>query len=189
MKLRMIVLAGVTGVCMMLQSGKANAEVPGEVTTGCKAVGLALSALGGYLVGKPFGPAAVTMASTVTANLGTAALSERCENYYKSLERQRDDFDYERFVREVCGGNPLNCPNGYNSMGQLPNLPTKCSTYIVCSVPHVVGSNVSLTVNDLINAGTFVDLSYQTGYWDYHRYGHLVGVVSSVGSGGLYDIQ
>lgn len=178
MKFRMICVVAVMGLCMMLQTGKANANVPGEVTTGCKAVGLALSALGGYAVGKPFGPAAISMATAVTGGLGAAALSEKCENYYLSLQRQMDNFDYERFVKEVCGGNPMACPNGYNSMGSLPTSPSNCSTYVVCSVPHVVGPLQSLTVNDLISAGTFVDLSYRAGYWDYHRYGHLVGVVS-----------
>jgi hypothetical protein len=183
MKYRMICLVAVTGLCMMLQSGMASADTPEGVTKGCKAVGLALSALGGYVVGQPFGPAAISMTTAVTVGLGTDALSAKCEDYYRALERQKDSFDYEEFVANVCGGNPLACPNGYNSMGDLPMTPVDCSTFIVCSVPLVVGDNVSLTVNDLINGGTFVDLSYQAGYWDYHRYGHLVGVVSSFDSG------
>jgi hypothetical protein len=189
MKLRMICLVAVTGLGMMLQPGKANADTSGDVTTGCKAVGLALSALGGYLVGQPFGPAAISMASAVTVGLGSDALAAKCENYYESLERQKDSFDYQQFVDDVCGGNPLACPNGYNSMGDLPTTPVECSTYVVCSVPHVVGPYQSLTVNDLISAGTFVDLSYQAGYWDYYRYGHLVGVVSPLGVGDLQDMH
>lgn len=189
MKLRLTMLVAVTALCIMLQSGKANADVPGDVTTGCKAVGLALSALGGYLVGRPFGAAAISMATAVTNGLGSEALSAKCENYYLSLERQKDEFDYEKFVKDVCGGNPLACPNGFNSMGQLPTSPKNCSAYIVCSVPHAIRANLSLTVNDLINAGTFVDLSRQAGYWDYHRYGHLVGVVSPVGFGDLRDMH
>jgi hypothetical protein len=187
MKFKTIALAALMGCWVM--PGSAAASLPGEVSVGCKAVGVALTALAGYSAGAPFGPAAAAMAVAVTDALGSSALAASCENYYVALEKQKTTFDYAHFVEKVCGGNPLACPNGYNAMGQLPGSPGKCDYYIVCTVPHAVRSNASLTARDLIGAGTFLELSRGAGYWDYHRYGYLVGVWNTGTIGDSRDLQ
>lgn len=189
MKFRMICLAVVLGGSFLLLNAKAHADVPGEVSTGCKAISVALTTLAGYAAGGPFGPAASTVSAAVTMELGSAALAAKCDNYYVSLEKQKNSFDYDRFVRTVCGGNPYACPNGLNSMGSFPDAPQNCDSFIVCNVPLAVKSDTSLTVQDLISAGTFVDLSYQARYWDYQNYGYLVGVTTTSSGGGEGDFS
>lgn len=147
-----------------------------DVDAACGALGVALAALGGYAVGKPFGPAATAMTVAVSSNYGSAALAEGCKNYYKALKSQKDNFDYQDFVDKVCGGDPYGCPNGLNAMGGFPDAPANCDYYIVCNIALAVRPDGSLVVNDLISAGTFVDVSYQSGYWDFHNFGYLVGV-------------
>lgn len=189
MKLRMICLTVLLGCCFLLPSAKAHASTPAEVSTGCKAISVALTTLAGYTAGGPFGPAASAVSAAVTMELGSKALAAQCENYYVSLEKQKNNFDYEGFVRTVCGGNPYGCPNGLNSMGSFPDAPRNCEYLVVCNVPLAVRSNASLTVQDLINAGTFVDLSYRAGYWDYQNYGYLVGVTTTSIGGGTGDFS
>jgi hypothetical protein len=187
MKLRIIAAAVLAGYGLL--PGSAAASVPGEVSVGCKAVGVALTALAGYTAGAPFGPAATSVTLAVTNAFGSSALAASCENYYVALEKQKNTFDYAGFVDTVCGGNPLACPNGLNAMGQLPGSPGKCNYYITCSVPHAVRSNASLTARDLIGAGTFLELSRSAGYWDYHRYGYLVDVWNTGTIGDSQDLH
>jgi hypothetical protein len=154
----------------------ASSGVPSEVEAGCEAVAVALSALAGYAVGAPFGNAASAVTIAVTQRYGQAALTASCRDYYKSLADQKDKFNYNEFVGSVCNGNPYSCPNGWNATGSIPGNPSACDFYIVCSVPFAVRSNNSLTVQDIINAGAFVDISYRSGFWEYNNFGYLVGL-------------
>jgi hypothetical protein len=175
MKTRIMVILGVLACLAAIPDARASTGSD-EVDTGCAALGVALGALAGYAVGQPFGPAATAMTVAVSSTYGSAAIAQGCKNYYESLKSQKDKFDYQDFVDTVCGGNPYGCPNGMNVTGSFPDAPAHCDFYIVCNIALAVGSDASLTVQDLISAGTFVDFSYQSGYWDFHNYGYLVGV-------------
>ena len=151
-------------------------EVPEDAEKGCEAVAEGLAFLGGTAVGAPFGTVAAGLSAHIATRFGADTLNKKCKNYYKSLADQKDRFDYNEFVQTVCSGNPMTCPNGWNVSGDLPHDPRKCHMYEVCNISLAVRSGASLTVQDIINAGTFIDLSYGFGFWDYENYGYLVGV-------------
>lgn len=177
MKFRMIAALALLGGLSVFSAAQAEEqEVPEDAEKGCEAVAEGLSFLGGYSIGAPFGSVAAGLGAHIATRFGADALNKKCKNYYKSLERQKDRFDYAKFVQTVCGGNPMNCPNGWNVAGDLPHDPHRCYMYTVCNISLAVRSDASLTVQDILNAGTFIDLSYGAGYWDYENYGHLVGV-------------
>lgn len=185
MNVKVITAAMILAFFSLPESARASTGVPNEVNVGCEAVSVALTALGGYAIGAPFGGFASAMSTAVTSRYGLAGMTAGCVNYYLSLKHQKDTFDYNKFVDTVCGGNPYACPNGFNSMGRFPNTPNGCDTFIVCNVALAVRQNASLTVQDLINAGTFVDLSRRSGFWEFTRYGYLVGI-TPIGGGGDY---
>lgn len=176
MKFGMFSVLALLACVLATPRADASSGVPSEVDAGCEAVAVGLSALAGYAVGRPFGNAATAVTIAVTQRYGQAALTASCRNYYRSLADQKDKFDYNEFVRTVCNGNPYSCPNGFNATSSIPGSPSGCNFYIVCSVPFAVRSNNSLTVQDIINAGAFVDISHRSGFWDYSNFGYLVGV-------------
>lgn len=153
----------------------------GEVDAGCEVVAFSLSLLGGYALGAPFGTAAATLTAGLAERFGSSSLSASCRNYYRSLERIKNEFDYDTFVRTVCNGNPYACPNGLNSFGDLPQHPASCAYYIVCTVALAVKpADLSLSVKDIINAGYFVDISNSLGYWDVALFGSIgTGTIST----------
>lgn len=185
MRIKILTVAVILALLSLPEPARSSTDVPNEVNVGCEAVSVALTALGGYAIGAPFGGFASAMTVAVTSRYGLAGMTAGCVNYYRSLQNVKENFDYNRFVETVCGGSPYACPNGFNSMGQFPGTPHGCDTFIVCNVPLAVRQNASLTVNDLINAGTFVDLSRRSGFWEFNRYGYLVGL-TSIGGGGDY---
>lgn len=185
MKARMLMVTVILAFFALPDSARASTGVPNEVNVGCEAVSVALTALGGYAMGAPFGGLASAVTVAVTSRYGLAGMTAGCVNYYRALQHQKDNFDYNRFVETVCGGNPYGCPNGLNSMGQFPNSPHGCNMFIMCNVALAVRQNATLNVQDLINAGTFVDLSRRSGFWEFTRYGYLVGI-TSIGGGGDY---
>jgi hypothetical protein len=177
MKFRMIAgLALLGGLSAFSAAHAEDEEVPEDAQKGCAAVAESLAFLGGTAVGAPFGTVAAGLGAHIATRFGSDALGKKCQNYYKSLEKQKEFFDYPEFVEIVCNGNPMTCPNGYNIPGDLPHDPRRCDTYVVCNISLAVRPDASLTVQDILNAGTFFDLSYGVGYWDYVNYGHLVGV-------------
>lgn len=177
MKSRMISLLALLGCWALLPAAHAeDTTVPAEVDKGCAAVAEGISFLTGYAAGLPFGDFGTALSVHISTKYGPAVLSQKCKNYYKSLERQKDRFDYARFVETVCGGNPMTCPNGWNTMGNVPGDPMDCIMYEVCNIGLAVRPDASLTVQDMLNAGAFIDLSYRSGYWDFANFGYLVGI-------------
>ena len=164
-------------MCAPLAS-HANEEepVPQDVATGCRVVAEGLSFITGYLVGKEFGDFGTALSVHLATKFGPDAVNRRCQDYYRSLEDEKNNFDYQRFVETVCKGNPYACPNGWNALSQLPGSPHDCHRYTVCNISLAVASDNSLSVKDMLNAGAFIDLSYRSGYWDYENFGYLVGV-------------
>lgn len=150
--------------------------VPEDVDTACAAVAEGISFFGGYLAGLGFGDMGKALSVHIATKYGPDAVKKRCKDYYRSLEDQKNSFDYNEFVRDVCGGNPLTCPNGWNALGGLPDRPQDCRMYVVCNLSLAVRSDNSLSVQDMLNAGAFIDLSHRSGYWDYANYGYLVGI-------------
>jgi hypothetical protein len=112
--------------------------------------------------------------AAVGHELGSTPIQKACDNYFSYFRTA--SIDYESFVEDHCGGNPLMCPNGYNTTGGLPPDPEDCETLIVCSFALAVRYDGSLSVQDVLNAGAFVDISVRSGYWDYYNYGYLVGL-------------
>lgn len=177
MKSRMISLLVMFGCWALAPAAQAeDATVPQEVDRGCAAVAEGISFLTGYTLGQSFGDFGAALGVHLSTKYGPTVLSQKCKNYYKSLEKQKDRFDYARFVETVCGGNPMTCPNGWNTMGNLPGGPMDCHMYEVCNIALAVRSDASLTVQDMLNAGAFIDLSYRARYWDFGNFGYLVGV-------------
>lgn len=160
--------------------------VPGDVETACKAVAEAISFVGGYLAGMSFGDIGKALGAHIATKYGPDAVNKRCKNYYRSLEEEKNSFDYNEFVRDVCGGNPLTCPNGWNALSWLPGRPQDCRMYIVCNLSLAVRSDNSLSVQDMLNSGAFIDLSHRVGYWDYSSFGYLVGIESTSSSLEIY---
>lgn len=168
------------------QAAEGEAQVPEDVETACAAVAEGISFFGGYLAGMPFGDMGKALAVHIATKFGPDAVNKKCKDYYKSLEAQKDAFDYNDFVRDVCGGNPLTCPNGWNAMNRLPGSPYDCHMYIVCNISLAVASDNSLSVQDMLSAGAFIDLSRRAGYWDYANFGYLVGVEGTSSSEHIY---
>lgn len=181
-----VMCLGVLGGWSTAQAAEDEEPVPGDVETACAAVAEGISFFGGYLAGLPFGDLGKALSVHIATKFGPAAVNESCKNYYRSLEKQMEEFDYDEFVREVCGGNPLTCPNGWNAMDRLPGTPWDCHMYIVCNLSLAVRSDNSVSVQDLLNAAAFIDLSRRAGYWDYANFGYLVGIEGSNSSLDVY---
>lgn len=182
---RMAVLLGALACAPLVSANEEEATVPEDVEAGCSVVAESVSFLTGYLIGKSFGDFGKALSVHLATKFGPDAVNKRCKDYYKSLEDETRNFDYDRFVRDVCGGNPYTCPNGWNAMARLPGNPYDCHMYIVCNISLAVASDNSLSVQDMLNAGAFIDLSYRRGYWDYENFGYLVGVA---GTSSLLDV-
>jgi hypothetical protein len=163
-------------------------SVPDDVAAACKVVAEGVSFVTGYVVGKGFGDFGKALTVHLATKYGPDAVNKRCKQYYKSLEDEKNAFDYKNFVDTVCNGNPYTCPNGWNAMSRLPGSPYDCHMYTVCNLSLAVASDNSLSVKDMLNAGAFIDLSYRSGYWDFENFGYLVGVTGP-GSGSSFSIK
>lgn len=181
-----VICIGALGAWTTAQAADDEESVPEDVATACSAVAEGISFFGGYLAGIPFGDIGKALTVHIATKFGPDAVNKRCKDYYRSLEEEKDSFDYNEFVREVCGGNPLTCPNGWDAMSRLPGSPWDCHMYIVCNLSLAVRSDNSVSVQDLLNAGAFIDLSRRAGYWDYANFGYLVGVEGSRSSLDVY---
>ncbi|WP_127347212.1 hypothetical protein [Pseudidiomarina mangrovi] len=78
-------------------------------------------------------------------------------NYYKS-----NPVNYNDFIKEHCGGNPLNCPGTYNV-----DQPMDCSTFIVCSDYAVDVLNGPFSVNDLVAPFAQFEMQYYYNDWNF----------------------
>lgn len=78
-------------------------------------------------------------------------------NYYKN-----NPVDYDEFIKEHCGGNPLNCPGGYNR-----DQPMDCSTFIVCSDYSFDVLNGPFSVNDLVAPFARFEMQYYYNDWNF----------------------
>jgi len=172
---RVLVMLGVLA-CAPVASADEEESVPEDVETGCAVVAESISFLAGYFIGKGFGDFGTALSVHLATKFGPDAVNQRCKDYYKSLEDEKNNFDYNDFVEKICNGNPYACPNGWNSLSRLPQDPYDCYMYVVCNLSLAVASDNSLSVQDMLNAGAFIDLSYRRGYWDYENFGYLVGV-------------
>ena len=169
-------LLGMLACAPVASASDGEEPVPNDVATGCRVVAEGLSFITGYLVGKEFGDFGTALSVHLATKFGPDAVNSRCQDYYRSLEEEKNNFDYGRFVETVCKGNPYACPNGWNALSHLPQSPRDCYMYTVCNISLAVASDNSLSVRDMLNAGAFIDLSYRSGYWDYDNFGYLVGV-------------
>ena len=179
-------LLGVTSASQGAAAETPEEPVPGDVEAGCAAVAEGISFFSGYLAGLSFGDMGKALTLHIATKYGPEAVNQKCKDYYRSLEKQKNEFDYNEFVRDVCGGNPMTCPNGWNAMNRLPGNPYDCQMYIVCNLSLAVRSDNSLSVQDMLNAGAFIDLSRRAGYWDYANFGYLVGIDGSTSSRDVY---
>lgn len=94
---------------------------------------------------------------------GKYSRSQECAMGWEDWARhyQQNPIDYDDFIEEVCGGNPLNCPGGYN-VGQ----PIDCSTFIVCSnYPEYMWTR-GFSFNDLVAPFSIVEQNYYYNDWD-----------------------
>lgn len=173
---RAAVLLGMLACAPIASADNGEDSVPEDVATGCRVVAEGLSFITGYLVGKEFGDFGKALTVHLATKFGPDAVNKRCKDYYRSLEDEKNNFDYNRFVETVCNGNPYTCPNGWNALSHLPGRPRDCYMYTVCNISLAVASDNSLSVKDMLNAGAFIDLSFRRGYWDYDNFGYLVGV-------------
>ncbi|NHA15995.1 hypothetical protein [Thioalkalivibrio sp. XN279] len=179
------VLLGMLACAPIASADTEEDPVPEDVATGCRVVAEGLSFITGYLVGKEFGDFGKALSVHLATKFGPDAVNKRCKDYYRSLEEEKENFDYNRFVDTVCNGNPLACPNGWNALSHLPGTPRDCYMYTVCNLSLAVASDNSLSVKDMLNAGAFIDLSHRRGYWDYDNFGYLVGVSGTKSLGDL----
>lgn len=182
---RVIVILGALACAPLASADEEETSVPEDVEKGCAAVAEAISFVTGYVVGKGFGDFGKALSVHLATKYGPDAVNKRCKEYYKSLEDQKDNFDYNHFVETVCNGNPYACPNGWNALSGLPQHPRDCYMYTVCNLSLAVASDNSLSVQDMLNAGAFIDLSHRRGHWDYENFGYLVGVS---GTSSLLDV-
>lgn len=177
MKLRIACLMGVLAGFVFSPPAQAADD---DIDVGCDAVATFLGPASGAIFGVPLagsGWGAVFAAgmASLGSKYASPPIASGCKNYLENWSK-RTDFNYESFVSTICGGNPFACPNGWNAMGPLPDRPQDCSKLVVCNFAFAVRTDGSLSVQDIINAGTFVELSRYAGYWDFERYGYLVGV-------------
>jgi hypothetical protein len=187
MRMKIMSLVGLLAIVAFAPQARAQTASSEDA---CEAVASFLGPVSGAIVAAPWitsGWGSVFAAGM--AGLGnrfsSPAISRGCQNYLNSWQQQTN-FNYNEFVRTICNGNPYGCPNGWNSMGSFPGTPRDCSKFIACMLPLAIRPDGSLSVQDLINAGTFVDISSRSGYWEFSRYGYLVGH-SPVGPDPFFD--
>jgi hypothetical protein len=177
MRMKIMSLVGLLAIVALAPPAKAQTASSEDP---CEAVASFLGPISGAIVAAPWittgwgGIFAVGMAG-LGDRYSTPAISRGCQNYLNSWQRQTN-FNYNEFVRTICNGSPYTCPNGWNSMGSFPGSPRDCHMFIACMLPLAIRSDGSLSVLDLINAGTFVDISSRSGYWEFARYGYLLGL-------------
>lgn len=153
-------------------------------TVYCEMVGAAIGAAIGYSVGGPIGGAWQAASSAAAAVGGSAAFSGRCERSLQDFIDYYDEnpIDYDAFVRDECGGNPLTCPGNYNNPNDpYAEWPQNCYGLVVsCAMPlprSPYGTSFTgMSVNDLLDAMTFLGISRSNGYWATDNYGYLVGI-------------
>lgn len=102
-----------------------------------------------------------------TFSEGKYSRSQECAMDMQDWARhyQENPIDYTDFVEETCGGNPFNCPGGFN-VGQ----PIDCSTFIVCSnYPGDMWTS-GFSFNDLVAPFSIVEQNFYYNDWDYQPY-------------------
>lgn len=153
----------------------------------CDMVTAGIGAVVGGALGAPLGPNAQLFAAAAGAAGSQAAFAEKCN---KSLEDLIDHYiehpiDYDEFVRIYCNSNPLNCPNDLNPYSPWTSQPWGCGSLLVQCAMFVIrgpggqGPFTSVSVNDILDAMTFVGISLGYGHWA-SDYGYLVGVDGGV---------
>lgn len=151
----------------------------------CDTVSVFIGGAAGAGIGASANLAISAGLGAVGAQLGDSVLSGRCQRSLKEFGEyyQKNPVNHIDFVRDQCGGNPLNCPGNLNPHNPWQNSPFECWLVINCGAngirdPATIGPFNSVSVNDLISAMTFVDISISYGYWATAEYGHLVGLES-----------
>lgn len=149
----------------------------------CDTVSTFIGAAAGAGIGASVNAAVSAGLAAVGANFGDSVLSERCQ---RSLEEfgeyyRNNPVNHITFVRDHCDGNPLNCPGNLNIHDPWHDFPSNCQVLLTCGAqatrdPATTGPFNSISVNDLINGMTFVDISISYGYWATADYGYLVGL-------------
>lgn len=129
----------------------------------CRGVAAAITALSGITPATRIGRTIAVTTSAASEYMANELMSRKCEknltewnDYYKD-----NPIDYDEFIRDHCGGNPLTCPGGGSwAVGN----PQDCSYYMTC-MPGNPSLGGAFSVNDLLMSTSHFKTFWNENTW------------------------